>query len=320
MPGIREKRRRPKATNSIVAAWTCGVLFLAIGACVAFGQARALKESTQALNRGEYQKASDLASAHLRQSPGNLALRIILARAQIFQGQLDQAFDNLRKAVTSDPKNVDALFYLSVVAKELSKQENQRLFSLAPDSDRVHQILGEAALEASKQDEAQDEFEKALKIRPNSPAVLVHLAELKRSQFKFDEAISDYLQAERLDPGAYEVAYGLGTCYVSKREFSRAIETLQKAAALSPKSAAGRFALGNALFQDGQFEAAVPELNAALEIDPGTNQAYSLLARALAKLGRTEEADIVLQKLKRLNRTQMHEEGKPDSEPAVEQR
>jgi tetratricopeptide (TPR) repeat protein len=295
-------------------------LFCTIGACVVFGQATALNESTHALNRGDYKKASDLAAAHLRQSPGDLAVRVILARAQISQGQFDQAFENLRKTLAADPKNIDALFYLSVVAKEFSKQENQRLFSLAPDSDRVHQILGEAALEAAKQDEAQDEFEKALKVRSDSPAVLVHLAELKRSQFKFDEAISYYLQAERLDPGAFEVAYGLGTCYVSKREFPRAIETLQKAAALAPNSAAGRFALGNALFQDGQFEAAIPELNASLEIDPGTNQAYSLLARAYSKLGRSEEAQAVLQKLKRLNQRQMHEEGKPDSDPAVEQR
>jgi predicted Zn-dependent protease len=320
MPGIREKRTRPKAINSIAPAWTCGFLFLTIGACVAFGQATALKESTQALNRGDYEKASNLAAAHLRQSPGDPAVRLILARAQISQGQLDKAFENLRKTLASDPKNIDALFYLSVVAKELSKQENQRLFSLAPDSDRSHQILGEAALEAAKPDEAQEEFEKALKIRPDSPAVLVHLAELKRSQFKFDEAISYYLQAERLDPGAFEVAYGLGTCYVSKREFPRAIETLQKAAALAPNSAAGRFALGNALFQDGQFDAAIPELNASLKIDPGTNQAYSLLARAYSKLGRSEEAQAVLQKLKQLNQRQMHEEGKPDSDPAVEKR
>ena len=291
----------------------------AIGACVAFGQATALRESAQALNRGEYTKASELAAAHLRRSPDDVAVRVILARAQLAEGKLDKASENLRKTLASDPKNVDALFYLSLVAKEFSKQENQRLFSLAPDSDRVHQILGETALAASKQDEAEEEFEKALKIRPDSLAVLVQLADLKRSQFKFDEAIGYYSQAERLDPTAYEIVYGLGTCYTSKQEFSQAIEWLQKAVAVAPNSATGHFALGNALFQDGQFEAAIAELKSSLKIDAGTNQAYSLLARAYSKLGRTAEAQAVLQKLKQLNRRAMHEEGEPDTDSGVEQ-
>lgn len=306
----------PKAIQPHLFLLAAGLVLCVIGASGAYGQQTALRQSTAALNRGDYQKASELAAEHLRQSRGDAPLRVILARSQIAQGQLDKAFENLRKAVAADPKNVDALFYLSVVAKEFSKQENLRLFALAPDSDRVHQILGEAALAASKPEEAEEEFAKALKIRPDSPAVIVEMAEVKRSQFKLDEAISYYKQAQRLDPGAYEVVAGLGACYVSKQEFAQAIEWLQKAVAIAPESAAGRFALGNALFQNGQFEAAIPELEAALKTDPTLNQAYPLLARAYSKLGRTEEAQAILQKFKQLNQTKMHEEGKPDTDPA----
>lgn len=307
-----------KAVKQAVFALAGGFLLCATAPGHADGQGTPLRQSTAALNRGDYQKASELASAHLQRSPGDTSERVVLARAQISQGQLDRAFENLRKVLVVEPRSIDALFYLSVIAKEFSKQENQRLFSLAPDSDRAHQILGEAALAASKPEEAESEFGKALNFRPNSVAVLVQLAELKRAQFKLDEAISYYSRAQRLDPGAYEVAAGLGSCYVSKQEFPQAIEWLQKAVALAPDSASGRLDLGNALFQDNQFAAAIPELKASLKLDPATSQAYTLLARAYSKLGRTKESQDVLQKFKELNQTKMHEEGKPDSDPVVQ--
>ena len=286
----------------------------------AHGQAAVLNESTHALNRGEYRKASELAAAHLRKSPSDVAVRVILSRAEFSQGQLERAFENLRKAVASDPNNIDALFYLSLVAKESSKSENQRLFSLAPDSERVHQLLGEAALAATNQDEAEEEFQKVIKINPNSAAGLTQLAELRRSQFKFDEAINYYLRVERLDPMDYETAYGLGSCYASKLEFPAAIEWFRKAVALAPNFPSSRFALANVLFQDNQFEAAIPELKSSLQMDPRMSQAYSLLSRAYSKLGRLEEAQATLQKLKELNRTVMHGESKPNGDPAANQR
>lgn len=306
---------KPKS-RAFVFSW---ILLFSTGT-VAQWQSTALNESTRALNRGDYGKASELAKAHLRRSPGDVAVRVILARAEFSQGQLEIAFENLRKALALDPKNIDALFYLSLVAKELSKEENRRLFSLAPDSERVHQILGETAIAAGNQGGAEEEFQKVVEINPNSVTGLMQLAELRRSQFKFDEAINYYLRVERLDPMDYETAYGLGSSYASKREFPAAIEWFRKAVALARNSAPARFALANALFQDNQFEAAIPELKSSLQMDPSMSQAYSLLSRAYSKLGRIEEAQATLQKLKEFNRTVMHGESKPNGDPAANQR
>jgi tetratricopeptide (TPR) repeat protein len=213
----------------------------------------------------------------------------------------------------SDPKNVDALYFLSLTARELSQRESHRLFSLAPDSDLVHQLLGEAALTAENKSEAEEEFQKALKANPRSVEVLIELADLKRSQMKFDGAISYYTQAEQFDPLNYEIAYGLGVCYTNTQEYPRAIEWLQKAVALAPDSAAGRVALGKALIQNGRFAAAIPELKASLHIEPGMKQAYLLLGRAYSKLGRPEEAKAAFQKFDELNRAESQDaEAKPD--------
>lgn len=271
----------------------------------AHGQSTTLIECTRTFYRGDYARAAQLAEQHLLKYPKDVPVRVMLARAELAQGKLQQGFDELGKAVESDPKNVDALYYLSVVSKELSEREYQRLFSLAPDSARLHQLLGEAALATQNPKEAEEEFQKALQADPRSGEVATELAELKRTQSKFDEAIAYYLQAEKTSVLNYDIAYGLGACYTYKQEYSQAIAWLQKAVALAPDSAAGRFALGNALFQDGQSRTAIPELTKALRLEPRMKQAYFLLGRAYSKLGRQEEAKAAIKKLDEINRAEV---------------
>jgi tetratricopeptide (TPR) repeat protein len=268
-------------------------------------QVPALTECKQDFYKGDYPRAVQRAEARLRLYPRDVPVRVMLARVELAQGQPLKAFEELKKALEFDPKNIDALYYLSFVSRELSRSEYQRLFSLAPDSFRVHQLLAEAALGAENPSEAENQFNKALEREPKSVEVLMGLGELKRSQSKFDEAIEYYALAEKNGPLNYDIAYGLGACYTYKQEYSQAIEWLRKAAALEPNIAAGRFALANALFQEGQFEAAIPELQESLRLEPRMRQAYFLLGRAFSKLGRPEDARAAIKKLDELNRSEI---------------
>ncbi len=267
----------------------------------AFSQSSPLRECTRALYAGDYARAADLAEKQLQKHPSDARLRVIMARAELAQGKLRPAFEDLRKAHASDPRNIDALYYLSFAARGLSQEEYQRLFAMAPDSDRVHQLLAEAALQAENRTEAEAEFQKALQANPRSVEVATALAELKRSQSKFDEAITYYTQAEQIGPLNYDVAYGLGACYTYKQDYPQATAWLRKAVALGPDLAAGHFALGNVLFQSGQFDAAVPELKISLQFEPRMKQAYFLLGRAYTKLRRRDEATAAFKKLDELN-------------------
>jgi tetratricopeptide (TPR) repeat protein len=296
--------RRSPAHFSLL-RFFCLLALAATAAAQTYGPSAALTESTKAFYRGDYLQAAQLAEKHLRAYPKDVPVRLILARAELAQGEFQQAFEALQKVLASEPNNIDALYYISLIARELSHREYERLFSIAPDSHRVHQLLGEAALAAENRSEAEEEFQKALIANPRSVEVSTELAELKRSQSKFDEAIVYYTQAEQIGPLNYEIAYGLGACYTYKQEYSQAIEWLQKAVVLAPDSAAGRFALGNALFQNGQFERAIPELNVSLQLEPRMKQGYFLLGRAYSKLGRLEEARAAVMKLDVLNRSEI---------------
>lgn len=281
-------------------------LILWLGACGhAFAQSSTLNECTQAFYRGEYERAAELAGQRLRHFPTDTAARVTLARAELAQGKFQEAFETLQRTLARDPKSVDALYYLSVVTKELSHREFQRLWALAPDSARVHQLLAEAALAGGNRTEAEAEFESALKANPRSVEVLTELAELKRSQSKFDDAIAYYSQGAEIGPLTYEIAYGFGACYTYKQEYSNAVAWLRKAVALAPDSVAGRFALGNALFHEDQFDAAIPELKAALQMEPKMKQAYFLMGRAYSKLGREQESRSAFRKLDELSRAEV---------------
>jgi tetratricopeptide (TPR) repeat protein len=269
------------------------------------GESPELAECTRAFYRGEFMHAAQLAEKQLRTHPNTARVRVMLARALLAQGKFQPAFEQLHKVLSLDPNNTDALYYLSLIARESSQREYQRLLALAPDSDRAHQVLADAALAAENPSEAETEFQNALRANPRSVEAAIALADLKRSQSKFDEAIGFYIQAEKIGPLSYPIAYGLGACYTYKKDYSQAADWLRKAVALAPDSAAGHFALGNALFQGGQLEAAIPELKTSLQLEPLMKQAYFLLGRDYTKLGRQQEAQTVFKKLDQMNRSEV---------------
>src|SRR6184192_4309088 len=94
----------------------------------AYGQSSALTECTRAFYRGDYALAVQLAEKHLRKYPKDVPVRVALARAELAQGKPLQAFEELRRALESDPRSIDALYYLSLASKKLSQSEYSGYF------------------------------------------------------------------------------------------------------------------------------------------------------------------------------------------------
>src|SRR2546425_9306793 len=85
----------------------------------ATAQSSALSECTRALYWNDYAQAEQLATDHLRRHPADVPVRVILGRAELAQGKFLSAFEDFRKALASDPRNIDALYYLSLTARAL---------------------------------------------------------------------------------------------------------------------------------------------------------------------------------------------------------
>ncbi len=261
-----------------------------------------LEEIKRAFYRDDYPRAASLAGQYLKKNPRSTKARILLARAEMAQGKYEPAYKRLKEAVAAEPGNIDALYYLGVVAGILSQSEYERLYALAPDSARVHQLLAESHQAGENTAEAEKEYRAALAANPRSVEVLVALGDLKRSQSDFDEAGKLYSRALEFEPRNYDGIYGLGVCHSFRQEQPRAIEYFRRALYIQPDSAPARLALGFSLTRTGQWESAVTELRAAVALEPKMRQAYYLLGQSYQRLGRSQEAQEAFKKVEELSR------------------
>lgn len=276
------------------------------------GQAgRELAKGTAALYGGQYDKARTIAASYMKAHPHDVPAHILLARAEVAEGQFRSAYEVLGKAREIAPSNLDVLYYLERLCNVLSQDEFRRLLETAPDSFRTHQVLAESYLARKDRGAAEKEYQAALKAHPESPEILDALGDLMRAEYKFDMALDYYERARKLSPRDFASAYGDATCYLFQHETQRAVESLQLALDIDPDSAVAHLALGDAWLRAGRTEAGITELKVALRLAPDLRQAYTFLAAAYQKLGMVREAKEALARDQQLAReeTQKAEAG-----------
>jgi len=259
-----------------------------------------LKAGLQDLFTGDYAKAAAVAQQHLKVNSRSVEALVLLARAQMAQGQYPPAFSSLRKALSYSPDHVEALYFMGKLASALSQMEYQRLAQLAPDSARIHQLMGDNYQAVGELKKAQEEYEAALLLQPDLKDVALELAEMLRTQGRFEEALKFYSQILERSPRHFPSLYGAALCYKALQQNDKSLEFFQLAASADPKDAASRFALGAALMVKGEPAKAVEALQTAVRLDPSMRGAYSLLGRALQMTGQPELATQAFEKAQQL--------------------
>lgn len=253
--------------------------------------ASAVVEAERALASGDAAKALDLA-AGVKQGPGAARARIVAARAHIARDELDLAYEQLRRALDAEPRNVDALYYLGQVTARLSQHAFERLVQAAPDSARVHQLQAESLEAQEKNAAAEAEYDAALRAQPDLFDALMALARLKRIRLACDEAMPLYEKAEAIRP-SLDTAFGLGACSNVLQQDEAAVGYFEKAVRRDPGAAGAWIALGASQNKIGRPAEAVVALQKAIAIDAGQGQAYYFLGlayRALKDTARAQDA------------------------------
>jgi tetratricopeptide (TPR) repeat protein len=219
--------------------------------------------------------------------------------------QLDRAVDLLRalqKASAADP---DTLYSAYKVYSDLAAHAVAGMLKNAPDSARMHEILGQAA-------EGQDDFagaifqyRKALEIDNRLPGVHFELGHALLSQNQGEpsrqQAQQEFEVELALDPASGESEYYLGLLYWLRSNPEEALRHYSRAVALLPNSPDPRIAMAKVLNVTGQHAKAVAQLLEAVRLDPDNDLVHYRLAQAYEKLGRKEEADrerAIFQKLR----------------------
>jgi tetratricopeptide (TPR) repeat protein len=208
--------------------------------------------------RGDYYKLSGLAS--LKEKDFSLAADFLQKAEALVDGDevpyylgisaiqtqnYDLAIQSFQKAITRNPKNIDAITYkikATIEKGRASDNQNEKIkyYNMAlQDSSKLlkekenfenYLLAGEAALGAQKYEDALNFLEKAKTFNKNDGYVYLYIGQAQSSLEKNQEAINSLSQAAILLPeDKKRIAYNqIGFIYEKIKDFDKAIEFYKK--------------------------------------------------------------------------------------------
>jgi superkiller protein 3 len=260
-----------------------------------------LTQAERALAAGDTSRASELATAYLKEHPNDPAARILIVRAHLDRDELEPAFVQLERALRTNPGHVDVLYYLGVVTAQLAAVRFERLVEQSPTSARAHQLLAESLEAQQRRAEAEQEYEAALAARPDLLDALLGLAKLKRIRLDCDGAVALYARAEAIR-ASFDGAYGLGSCALRQGDEAAALAHFDRAIELDPKAAVAHVGRASALLGSGRTADAIASLERAVTLEPAMGEAYYLLGRAYQAAGERARSQAAFAKAEQLRR------------------
>ncbi len=237
---------------------------------------------------------------HLEKIQEQTALGI----AQIGNGQLQQAVENLQAALAKHPDDPDLLYYLGRASGLLSKQSIDTLLAAYPDSARAHQALAENYFVLRQMPQAEKEFREALRLRPDTPELHLELGLVYAGSSQWAKAEEEFRAQSKLQPGNAEAAYRLGAALLQQGKAREARTELERSNRLLPDMPETLYSLGKAAALGADLPAAEKAWTKLLSIEKTSSlaaQTHFALAGLYRKQGKTAEAERETQEFQKLN-------------------
>jgi tetratricopeptide (TPR) repeat protein len=145
---------------------------------------------------------------------------------------------------------------------------------VAPDSVTPHINQAYALLNAGRQQDAIEPFERAIETGAAEEDVFAFLAELYQMAGREQDAVSLLERGQQQFPGSSDLQAQLLNAYIRADMIDRAREVYGQAVANEPENHIYRYNYGSLLLQAGQYEEAVEQLRAATRIDGDYGHAW----------------------------------------------
>ncbi|MFZ3339987.1 MAG: tetratricopeptide repeat protein [Terriglobales bacterium] len=254
-------------------------------------------------------KLNHLSAAHdelireTRLEPKNAAGWMWLGVVELAQNQPDSAANRLDKAAALDPKNLDILYHRGRAHLLVSKESYSAMFKLAPDSWRVHEVLGQADSEAFRTEDAISEFRLAVGAAPHEPGLNEELGDACWTAGKLQDADDAYAQEIKIDGSNAIALYKLGSLRVTRDDAAGGVPLLQRALALDPAISDAHYYLGKGEAALGKDDAAIEHFRLATN-SQGSEElrimSWYQLATLYRNLHRTREAGEALAEFRKM--------------------
>ena len=246
-----------------------------------------------------------------RMTAAGLAVALVLGLATLTWRQAGIYRDEVTlfsHIVALNPRARDAHLNLGNALIEAGRNEDGLAASRIaveqrPESPDAHSNLGLALMNLDRFEEADTALRRARELDPTHQSSLQNSAELLRKQGRYEEAVEAYRTVLRRD-APYALAYaGLGDALFHLQRYEAAIDALGAALQIQPGLPfAGKLSLlmGRAARSLGQLDRAEEHYRDALAVEP--NEAVWLLelAGVLREQGRRDEAEALMGRAREL--------------------
>ena len=195
------------------------------------------------------------------------------------QGNLTQAKNIFEQAVKINPKHLDAINFLGIIA---AQTKNYQLavgyFDSAIKLDRNNSYLycsrGRVYLEINQIELALINFKKAISLQPSFAEAYCHQAIALALQKQLNEALDSIDKAISINPEYSEAFYNRGNMLKELNRLDEALLSYDKAIALQPDFAVAHNNKGNVLKELNRFEEALTSYDKAIELKSDYADAY----------------------------------------------
>lgn len=221
-------------------------------------------------------------------------------------GRLAEAGAIYREILQRDPRNVDAVYFLGVLAHqaaehELAIERMELALKIMPDQERCYNILGLARMALGRSEEAEASLRRAVLISHRAAESLppgescsivahVNLCALLKAQNRLRDALPIYQAALELNPRDAELYTELGDTLQTLGQLDLALEAYGKALEMDPGLARAWYAAGCAENARREYVSACECFKKALEQNPDWPPALHNLGEAQYRLGQTDRA------------------------------
>ena len=228
-------------------------------------------------------------------------------------GLNEKAARILTLLLEKDPQNPDALYAAYRIYSTMAGGALQQLSQAAPNSARLHQVLGDAALTQEDYTRAEREYREALQLDPRLVGLHLGLGQAIAAQVKSPEQLqpakTEFEAELQIDPQNAEAYYHLGEIAEKTGQLANAAKLLAESVHLRPSFAEPYVELAKLASDRGDDQGAARHLEKAVTLAPGNRTAHYRLAQLYKRQGETRRADAEFEAARRLaeaeNRTSL---------------
>jgi tetratricopeptide (TPR) repeat protein len=234
----------------------------------------------------------------------------LLLAADIYESTNDtqHAVELLRKAILSDPKNVDAYLDFANLSYDHASMQvgidilDAGILQLSNEA-RLYLVRGILYAQLGKFDEAAEDFGTANRLDPKLSVLGAVQGLAASQQHKSVEALAAFRAAARTQPKDALTQYLLAEAlsqespHQGTSDYAEAVAAAKRACELDPSMVAAHDLLATIYLRDGHTSLAIEQSNAALAVNPKDQEAIFHLVLGLRKTGQKDRISSLLKQL-----------------------